>query len=290
MIGDAPEKKPVTGTPALEELTSGTQRSASTVEIISAVNDDLVLTSCLLMSPDLARCGPVVAQRGWKSASLAYNAAIDQSTAEVMVFVHQDVFLPAGWLDKLNAALAELARRDPEWGVLGLYGMTDSGRRKGWVYSEGLGAVLGTEFMGVEPVRTLDEVLLVIRRSSGLRFDAELPGFHMYATDLCLTAERQGLQNYVIPAFAVHNSNGIGRLGKDFWDACEYIRRKWHAVLPVKSPCTTVMASRWRENYQRFRRWIDFGLRRKPVRRRAADGKTLYAHLMAVGLLDRPCE
>lgn len=288
MIDEASKKETVTGMPALEKLTFGMQRNARTVEIISAVNDDAVLTSCLLISPDLVRCGPVVAQRGWQSASLAYNDAIDQSAADVMVFVHQDVFLPAGWLDKLIAALAELDRRNPEWGVLGVYGMTDRGSRKGWVYSVGLGAILGADFIGVEPVRTLDEVLLVIRRSSGLRFDAALPGFHMYATDLCLTAERQGLQNYVIPAFVLHNSNGIRRLGSDFWEACDFIRWKWNAVLPVESPCTTVMASRWLQNYQRLRRWIDFSLRRKPVGRRVPDSESLYAHLMAVGLLNRP--
>lgn len=290
MIAEANENNVATGMPVARELIPGAEHGYGAVEIVSAVNDDAVFSSCLLLSPDLARCGPVVVQRGWKSASLSYNDAIDRSAADVLIFVHQDVFLPPGWLDRLNAAIAELAQRDPDWGVLGVYGMTGRGSGKGWVYSEGLRAVLGADFTGVEPVRTLDEVLLVIRRSSGLRFDAELPGFHMYATDLCLSAERQGMQNYVIPAFAVHNSNGIRQLGPDFWESCKFIRQKWNAVLPVKAPCATVTASRWSELGQRFRRWLDFGLRRKPVGRRAPNGKSLYAQLLAEGLVERPVE
>ena len=38
------------------------------------------------------------------------------------------------------------------------------------------------------PVVTLDELLLIIRRDSPLRFDADL-GFHLYGADLCLRAK-----------------------------------------------------------------------------------------------------
>ena len=41
-------------------------------------------------------------------------------------------------------------------------------------------------------VATLDELLLIVRRDSGLRFDPEL-GFHLYGADICLQASEQGL-------------------------------------------------------------------------------------------------
>jgi hypothetical protein len=41
-------------------------------------------------------------------------------------------------------------------------------------------------------VATLDELLLVIRRDSGLRFDHAL-GFHLYGAEICLQARERGL-------------------------------------------------------------------------------------------------
>ena len=41
-------------------------------------------------------------------------------------------------------------------------------------------------------VATLDELLLIVKRDSGLRFDPEL-GFHLYGADICLQAIEQGL-------------------------------------------------------------------------------------------------
>ena len=41
-------------------------------------------------------------------------------------------------------------------------------------------------------VATLDELLLIVRRDAGLRFDPDL-GFHLYGADICLQASEQGL-------------------------------------------------------------------------------------------------
>jgi hypothetical protein len=84
-----------------------------------------------------------------------------------------------------------------------------------------------------------------MRKSSGLRFDPEMKGFHFYAADICLTAKERGLKNYAFPGFCFHNANEYGMFPRSFWEGYFFIRRKWSALLPVKTPCIEVKRSLW---------------------------------------------
>ncbi len=125
-------------------------------------------------------------------------------------------------------------------GVIGIWGVNRGGESKGFLYSTGLRRVLGHPFYTPVHVRILDEVLLIIRKESGLSFDLKNKWWHLYGTDLCLEAERMGMKNYVLSCFGIHNSNGISVLPEEFWDASKYIRKKWLNRLPVKTPCVTI--------------------------------------------------
>ena len=65
--------------------------------VISVTNNEDVLKSCLLNSPDLAEASEVILQKGYRSAAVAYNSAIDKAKTDLLVFLHQDVYLPRGW-------------------------------------------------------------------------------------------------------------------------------------------------------------------------------------------------
>ena len=129
-------------------------------------------------------------------------------------------------------------------------------------------------------MRTLDEMLLVVRRDSGLRFDAGLPGFHMYGTDICLEAEAQGLQNYVVPCFAVHNSNGLRFLPWGFWRACLHVWRTRKAQLPVHAPCVKLTAGPLPPTIKAGFRWMWGRLRPRKPGKRASFPSTLHAQLV----------
>ena len=253
--------------------------------LVSAVNDDSVFESCLCRSPDLTEGLDLIVQRGSATAASAYNDALDRAACDVVVFAHQDLFLPPGWRLCFEKALDRLAQRDPNWGVLGLFGVTRSSEWLGWVYSAGLRHVLGGSFEAPEEVRTLDEVLLVVRKSSGLRFDECVPGFHLYGTDLCLEAEKRGLRNYVVPCFAIHNSNGIKELPATFWKAYRYVQRKWRACLPVQSPCANVTRRPFPRARHLFRALIDPNGRRQTVGSRLANPAAFYEQWEREGAL-----
>jgi GT2 family glycosyltransferase len=220
--------------------------------IVAAVNDQTVLARNLLLSPDIAsgRQSDLLLKEGFRSAAAAYNSAIDEAGNDILVFVHQDVYLPENWFDAVSRAISSLDDAGIAWGVLGSFGVRgDTSGGWGRVYTTGRG-LHGRVIHGAEPVETLDEIVLITRRSSGLRFDSELPHFHLYGTDLCLQARSAGLPNFAIPAFCVHNTNQLIELPTEFYRCHDHIKMKWRQYLPIHTSC--IVISRFdRERHER---------------------------------------
>ena len=210
--------------------------------VVSVYKDEAVLEETLLGSPAIERASQVMVQRGFDSVALAYNAAMRESDDDCMVFVHPDVYLPRNWHDAFERSIEWLEVNDPEWGLLGLYGVAADGTRHGFIFSTGMGSFLGVPFATPKEIRTVDEFLFVLRRSSGLTFDEKLPTAqnHLAASDICMEAERRQMHSYVLPCFAVHNSNRWSFLPLNFWKSYLYIRRKWSESLPIEAPYTKV--------------------------------------------------
>lgn len=245
------------------------------------VSDENVLGSTLLRSPEIDSGCQLLLERDYACAGTAYNAGVDASMNELLVFAHQDVYLPPGWLGELSVALRQLEAQDPDWGVLGVWGVAVSGRFAGFVHSTGLKRTLGRPFHHPIEAHTLDELLLITRRSSGLRFDESLPGFHFYGTDLCLQAGAAGRKNYAISAFCMHNSNGIKALPLRFWRSYLYVRKKWSHLLPVASPCAVIRKSCWGVLAEVTGHYKGALLRRGKVGSRSGDPEGLYRALLA---------
>jgi hypothetical protein len=213
--------------------------------LIVAVKDKVVLKNTLLRSPAIdSRC-QVITKLDYSSAAKAYNDGTSEANNETLVFVHTDVYLPEGWLNALARSLNILARIDPHWGVLGVCGISKTGDMAGHVYSTGSRTMFGEPFEGLVEAISLDELLLVTRRSASLRFDEHLPGFHLYGTDICQEASRRGMKSYIMSAFCIHNSNGVRSLPFSFWRAYFYLRRKWWSELPVRTCCTELTKGYW---------------------------------------------
>jgi hypothetical protein len=143
-----------------------------------------------------------------------------------------------------------------------------------YLYSSGLG-VSGAPFEHPKPVQTLDEIVLILRKSSSLRFDEQLPHFHLYGTDICLQASRRGLKSYAVSAFCIHNTRQTLVLPAEFYECCKCIRRTWSNCLPIQTTCVRITAfnipiyaRRLHETYLRhIRRKEVGGMRVKDVRR-----------------------
>jgi hypothetical protein len=246
------------------------------ITFVVAMNNREVFENNFLASACLrgAHAHEVVVQERFMSAPKAYNEALERSSNDLIVFCHQDIYFPDGWLEDLRRALDYLAIHDPDWGVLGCSGMTVDRHHWRYLYSSGLG-VSGAPLEHPKPVQTLDEIVLILRKSSGLRFDEQLPHFHLYGTDICLQASRRGMKSYVVSAFCIHNTHQALVLPTEFYECCNHIRRVWSDCLPIQTTCvriTTfnapVYTRRLRESYLRHvRRKEVGGMRVKDVRR-----------------------
>jgi Glycosyltransferase like family/Glycosyltransferase family 17 len=217
---------------------------ATPLSFVVCVNDAAVLNANLLASPCLGADSlhEVIAIRGAVSAAAGLNLGLERAKHELVVCLHQDVYLPEGW-DKELVAQYRLAEETlGPVGVAGVYGVgaaiespagTLSAERIGWVRDRGSELHEGADFP--KAAATLDELLLVLPRGTALRFDPEL-GFHLYGADICLQARGQGLAVAVLGAFCHHNSRSVG-LPQAFFPSASRFARKWTASLPVATPC-----------------------------------------------------
>jgi hypothetical protein len=113
---------------------------------------------------------------------------------------------------------------------------------------------------GVVEVASVDEIVIVLKRSTGLRFDEQLPGFHLYATDVIQQARQQGLKAFVFDGPVVHNS----RCNPNVYDrwyraAYRYMQEKWRDELPL--PTCVAPVTRF-GHWSIRKRWLKAELRK----------------------------
>jgi hypothetical protein len=208
---------------------------------IAAVNDEAVFEANLAASPALVRGrAQLTVLRDQPTAGTAYNTGLDKTRANICVFSHQDVYLPTGWDDQLQREIEKLNAIDPNWGVAGVYGIALDGAHAGRVWSTGLQREIGTSSEAPVAAQSFDELLVVLNRKSGLRFDADLPSFHLYGMDIAQNALSKGFGAYVIDAPVVHNSIPTRTLLGGFRTAYNYARAKWRNQLPIQTPVTRI--------------------------------------------------
>ena len=160
---------------------------------------------------------------GFKKPCVAYNEAIDKCTEDIIIFVHQDVYLPGSFFEDLIISIGKLCYAN--WGVLGVAGMLED------KYSYNVcdrGNLLRSNDLKPAFVETLDELILIVKKSSfdKIKFDEDIPNHHLFGTDLCLQAIKHGMRNYVIDAYCEHNSLLLNELPEDYFITEEYIKNK----------------------------------------------------------------
>lgn len=193
-------------------------------------------------------------RNGWNAAQ-GLNHGIDRLDAEWIVCVHQDVLFPPGFLARLAAALSRLA---PDVAAAGIVGCEKSGRFRGHIVDPN-----GHCYWPSLPhdVLAVDEVLIALRKSSGLRFDEQVPGFHCYGADLCFEADARGLRVVAIDAPLLHLSTG--KLDASYERAAQWLLDKWGARYGHALPMPTLLlqdrrrAGFWRRLRLRWRRRSD---------------------------------
>jgi len=220
------------------------------ISFVVCVSDDAILKANLMASPAFVAPGSpheVILIHKAPSAGAGLSSGLKRAQREWVACVHQDVFLPEGWDHLFTQQFREAERRFGPIGVAGVYGVGAvvvppepgsplAAGRVGWVVDRGRLPRDGPEL----PARAaiLDELLLVVRRDTPLRFDPDL-GFHLYGADLCLQAAERGLAVVALGAPCRHNSRSVG-LPPAFFPSAQAFARKWAHRLPVATSCVVI--------------------------------------------------
>ncbi len=237
------------------------------IRIGAAVNSDTVLAQNLGASPDLRHTPPLLEARGAANASTAIRSILERAGSGVVVIPHQDVYLPRGFLDRLSGIVERLSATAPDWAVLGVVGVDTSGIIRGRTWSSGLGREVGVP--NLEPVESvsLDEVTLIVRADAAEFVDADLPGFHLYGTDIVLSARRAGRPSFVVDLPVVHNSVRVRQLDAGYRAAYSYMARKWRDHLPLRTCVVPIERAPWRLLRYRLRlAWREWRRKDAPAR------------------------
>jgi hypothetical protein len=205
----------------------------NSIHLYCVSNNERTLKRDLLRSPDIvAGSVPLTVIRGARAASAAYHDAINTADSDILIFAHQDIYFPEGWFKRLQSVCEMLTLVDPNWAVAGLFGVSADGQLAGHLWDSALGKVCGSPLAAPRVATSLDEVVLILRRASGIFFDPALPSFHLYGTDLVLCAQTAGMRSYIIDLPVIHNAKPVMRLDRQYLSAYRFMVRKWSPLLP----------------------------------------------------------
>lgn len=214
------------------------------IRFVCAVSNVQVLSQYLLASPDFdTQDPPVHLIIGAETAASAFNSLANQlnGVTDWLVWVHQDVFLPHGWISLFCQSLRDAQQRWPDLAVAGVYGTTPDHKHVGEVVDRGL--LLRGNSVLPAIAHGLDELLVAVRLDTGLRMDSALC-WDFYASDLALQASESGFKAAVIFAPCEHWS-GTPRQGISSETATRCFQSgkvfltKWHKLLEQKGRLST---------------------------------------------------
>ncbi len=189
-------------------------------------------------------------EEGHSSAGAAYNHGMRRAASDYVIFAHQDVYFPLGWEQRLIRAIGQLEEANTPWGVLGVFGINPEREIVGRVWCAANREEFGKSFDSPRKIVSLDEIVIVLKRSTTDQFDERLPGFHLYGTDIVLNLQKQGLQGYVFHGPVIHNTKTVMYLNGGYSKCYKYMQTKWADQLPLVTCVNDV--TRW--GYPFYRR------------------------------------
>jgi hypothetical protein len=183
----------------------------------------------------------IVAYRGAADAAEAFEQSLEHCTTEWVLYAHQDVYFPRGFGARLNALLAGIPDAERRHTLIGFAGLGAEGQ-----HAKPAGLVIDRtsrfDHAASDAAVSIDELAVVMARDSVHRIDPAL-GWHLWATDLCLTSitRHQRFARIVrLPLF--HHSSNDYTLGDAFHRSAERLAAKHAGFGAIATLCGTIDA------------------------------------------------
>lgn len=183
----------------------------------------------------------IVSCRHAGNAAEALQKSLPSCEADWVLMCHQDVYFPSGFGQRLNALLASVPAAERQRTLIGFVGMGVNATHHRY---EAAGFVIDRMHAADHPASdkavSIDELAIVMSRDSIHRIDPAL-GWHLWATDLCLTAicEHQVFPRIVrLPLF--HNSVTDYQLPPAFIASAAVLAQKHATFGPIPTLCSSI--------------------------------------------------
>lgn len=186
----------------------------------------------------------VISVRQASSPADALAQARPHCQAPWVLLCHQDVYFPTGFGEQLNAVLAAIPEAERERSLIGFIGLgVDRSSHQPVPAGHVIDRLSRADHADSQAVLSIDELALVLSRDSLHRIDPSL-GWHLWATDLCLTAigEHRVFPRIVrLPLF--HNSRTGWTLPPALLDSAQRLLDKHPGFVPIHTLCGTLDAA-----------------------------------------------
>lgn len=173
----------------------------------------------------------------YSTAGSALNHGVLLAKNDVVVFVHQDVYLHS--LTSLKIAAQQLL--DGDFGLIGAVGVKKDGRIVGRVRDRVV--LLGEPVEQLTRVDSVDEVLFMASRAQLLKqpiSESSDLAWHAYAVEYGLRMRKLGLRIGVADIPISHNSLSVNR--ERLQEAHQSLANQYYEFLPVVTTCGVIRA------------------------------------------------
>ena len=224
-----------------------------TVSVICVYNDKKLLENNLAFSLEEQKgveyeFVPVDNMTGrFENMSKAYNFGFNLSKGNILIFSHQDVVFGDDYFLHNICSWFKYSGLE-NFGLAGLIGVDKDGKVRGLAKVND--TINGIPVDRPTEVVSVDDFLIITTRECFLKagkFDENLPGWHGYSMDLSILLRSIGLLTFVIPFFAIHNSNNRAIEVSDLQKSLKYIVSKnknsplFHPAYNIKEKGRIVM-------------------------------------------------
>lgn len=175
-----------------------------------------------------------------------YNKGLEESTNDVVVFMHDDLIIDS---KNIGEKICKLFQKNPDYGIIGLAGTTDLVNGKWWEIRKSMYGKVGHEKDGrkwlskysnesfadtLKEVVTVDGLFMMVHKGRiKTTFDTDFKGFHFYDIPFCVSNHLNGVKVGVTTKFDITHKS-IGETNLQWEENKIQFEEKFKDILPLK--------------------------------------------------------
>jgi hypothetical protein len=182
---------------------------------------------------------------GVSSLPEIYNEGLNDSTNDIIVFMHDDIILET---KNVTPKIIKLFETNPEYGIIGLAGTNNLLSGMWWEDRTSLYGIVGHEHQGkrhvnhyskesysekLKEVVVVDGLFMMVHRGRiKHKFNEQFEGFHFYDLPICIENHLDGVKIGVTTKIMVTHKS-IGQINNDWVSTKEIFENKYKEHFPL---------------------------------------------------------